>query len=339
MTLESLGASASARTGNNALLVQAAGLAPDFETISGVFSEIILTPSFPEDSLAREKASQLASLEEALQDPIHSCFSNLRKQIFDGTGYGLDPLGSLDSLPSLDRLSLSAHHARHFNAANMTIAIAGDFEPSAVLDSLSGKFSGLPYGSPWQAPRGPLRMGGDGALRLPKMQAVIAIGYPGETANSPRRHALAMIQEYASDMAGPLFTRLREELGLAYRVGATQFLGLDAGLFTFYIATSPEQAELARTELLAEIGKIAANGIPDDTFDRVRSTVLSGLAIQQQSPSATARHIALDLLFGHPADEHRRLRDIYHALRPGDVRAVAAEIFHHPPTFFTVLPK
>ena len=36
-------------------------------------------------------------------------------------------------------------------------------------------------------------------------------------------------------------------------------------------------------------------------------TVLSGLAIQQQSPSNTARHVALDLLFGHPADEHRRL--------------------------------
>ena len=85
-----------------------------------------------------------------------------------------------------------------------------------------------------------------------------------------------------------MFTRIREELGLAYQVGATQFLGYDAGLFTFYLATSPEQADLARRELLAEIGKIAAAGIPDDAFDRVRSTVLSGLAIQQQSPVVTS---------------------------------------------------
>jgi len=107
---------------------------------------------------------------------------------------------------------------------------------------------------------------------LPKKQAVLTIGFPGTHVSSQDRHSLAMIQEYASDMAGPLFTRIREELGLAYQVGATQFLGFDHGLFTFYVATSPEQVDLARTELLAEIGKIANAGIPEEAFERVRST-------------------------------------------------------------------
>ena len=148
-----------------------------------------------------------------------------------------------------------------------------------------------------------------------------------------------MIQEYSSDMAGPLFARIREELGLAYQVGATQFLGYDAGLFTFYLATSPEQADLARRELLAEIAKIAAHGIPDEAFERVRSTVLSGLAIQQQSPSSIARHVALDLLFGHRADEHRHLAAAYRALTADNVREVASRIFSVKPTIVTVLPE
>jgi zinc protease len=148
-----------------------------------------------------------------------------------------------------------------------------------------------------------------------------------------------MIQEYAADMAGPLFIRIREELGLAYQVGATQFLGYDAGLFTFYLATSPEQADFARLELLAEIKKIAAVGIPNDAFERVRSTVLSGLAIQQQSPAHTARHVALDLLFGHSADEHRRLAATYQALTAAQVRETAARIFSATPTIATVLPE
>ena len=54
-------------------------------------------------------------------------------------------------------------------------------------------------------------------------------------------------------MAGPLFTRLREELGLAYYVNATQFHGLGAGLFAFYVGTAPDQADVARRELLAQI--------------------------------------------------------------------------------------
>jgi zinc protease len=174
---------------------------------------------------------------------------------------------------------------------------------------------------------------------LPKKQAILTIGFPGTAVSSADRHALAMIQEYASDMAGPLFTRIREELGLAYQVGATQFLGYDTGLFTFYVATSPEQVELARKELLLEIGKIAAIGIPDEVFERVRSTVLSGLAIQQQSPSATARQVALSLMFGHAADEHRHLPATYKALTPAQVREVAARIFSATPTLVTVLPE
>lgn len=339
MTLESLGASISANGGNNALLVQSGGLAPDLATIAEVFADVLKNPALPADAIAREKASQMAALEEALTDPLHQGFRSLRAAIFSGSGYGLDSLGTPASLAALDREALAAHHARHLNAGNLTLVLAGDFDPQAAREQIEERFASLPAGECWEAPASVLRTGGTPLVRLPKKQAVITIGFPGSAIRSPSRHALAMIQEYASDMAGPLFTRLREELGLAYQVGATQFLGYDAGLFTFYIATSPEQAELAREELLKEIGKIASHGIPDEAFGRVRSTVLSGLAIQQQSPSSTARLVALDLLFGNPADEHRRLAGIYSSLEVADIRRTAAEFFSGVPTIATVLPE
>jgi zinc protease len=339
LSLESLGASISANTGNNAILIQAAGLAPDLETITDVFADVILSPLLPADAIGREKASQLATLEEALQDPLHTGFRGLRHAVFSGAGYGLDALGSPETLPALDHPELAAHHARHFTAANITLAISGDFDPAALLDIITRKFATLPPGQAWNAPASTLTEGGEHLFRLPKKQAILTIGFPGTAVSSADRHALAMIQEYASDMAGPLFTRIREELGLAYQVGATQFLGYDTGLFTFYVATSPEQVELARKELLLEIGKIAAIGIPDEAFDRVRSTVLSGLAIQQQSPSATARQVALSLMFGHAADEHRHLPATYKALTSVQVREVAARIFSATPTLVTVLPE
>jgi len=338
-TLESLGASISANPGNNAILVQAAGLAPDLPIITEVFAETLLSPSLSEDAINREKASQLAALEEAMQDPLHTGFSTLRRTIFSGDGYGLDSLGSQESLTNLNHSALTAHHARHFNASNITIAIAGDFDPASTLELLREKFSTLPPGQHWNAPPSILATGIEKTTHLPKKQAVLTIGFPGTTVSSANRHALAMIQEYASDMAGPLFTRIREELGLAYQVGATQFLGYDTGLFTYYVATSPDQVNLAHRELLAEIEKIATSGIPDAAFERVRSTVLSGLAIQQQSPASVARHVALDLLFGHPADEHRRLVNAYNSLTPASVREIAAQVFSVKPTIVTVLPE
>jgi zinc protease len=338
-SLESLGASIGAASGNNAVLVQASGLAPDFATIADIFSEVIISPMLPNDAIGREKASQLAALEEAAQDPLHCAFRLLRNAVFSGYGYGLDALGTVESLAALDRLELGAHHSRHFNGANLSIAIAGDFDPASALKILTEKFKALPHGVPWKSPDSELLNGFELTHYLPKKQAVVTIGFHGTTVSGVDRHALAMIQEYASDMAGPLFSRIREELGLAYQVGATQFLGYDAGLFTFYVATSPEQVELARNELLVEIEKIAQNGIPEEAFDRVRSTVLSGIAIQQQSPASTARQVALDLLFGHPADELRRLPDIYKRLTYEVVRETAARFFSSVPTVVTVLPE
>ncbi|MFD2255577.1 M16 family metallopeptidase [Luteolibacter algae] len=337
LSLETLGASIGASTGNNALLVSASGLAADLVSIIDIFADVIINPSFPSDAIEREKTSQLASLKEAQTDPLHTCFHQVRKTHFAGTGYGLDPLGSLQTLPEISRLDLSAHHALHFNASNTTLAISGDFNSTELIELLETHFSTLPEGEKWAPPASKVNPGKSAETTLPKKQAVLAIAYPGADVSSDDKHALAFINEYASDMAGPLFGRIREELGLAYRVGATQFLGYDQGLFTFYMATSPEQIGLATEELQKEIGKIASQGIPDEAFERVRSTVLSGAAIQQQSSSSNARHAALDLLFGNPADSYLLLPEIYQNLRVETVRETARRIFAVPPTVSTVL--
>ena len=51
-----------------------------------------------------------------------------------------------------------------------------------------------------------------------------------------------------------------------------------------------------------------------------------------------ARNAALDLLFGHHADEHRRLATAYRALTAEHVREVASRIVSVSLTVVTVLP-
>ncbi len=339
LALESLGASVSAATGNNALLVQAGGLAPDMKEIADVFGEVITSPSFPEEAMHRERTSQLASLEEAQQDPLHLAFKTMRSTAFGGQGYGLDSLGTANSLASLKREALVDHHQRHFNPSNMALAVAGDFDPAEVKDTLNQKLADLKQGDAWSPEVHPPLTGQSVTRNLEKKQAVIALGYPGVSATDELRHALAFLQSYCSDMAGPLFLRIREELGLAYQVGATQFVGHGTGLFSFYCATSPEQAELAQSELLKEIEKIATHGIPTDAFDRVRETVLSGVAIQQQSASTSARHATLNQLFGLPADDHLRLIETYEAVSRDQVADIAKQTFTTDPITAIVLPK
>ncbi|MCU0797432.1 MAG: insulinase family protein [Akkermansiaceae bacterium] len=338
LMLESLGASLGASTGNNSMLVQLSGLSGDLETLVPLFADVLIRPSLDGAALEREKASQLAALRESEEDPLTVAFRQLRQQLFAGAGYAMPGLGTVESLERLDRLALSAHHSLHFRGPNLAIAIAGDFDPAVVKPLLAGALKDLHGGEAWQAPASLPGQAIEVVHELDKKQAVITLGLRSVGVHDPRRHALRFLQEWCSDMAGPLFTRIREELGLAYQVGATQFLGHDTGMFAFYVATDPSQATLAETELRAEIARLANEGIPDEAFERVRSTVLSATAIEQQSPGSVARHAAIDLLFGLPATHHREIAGIYQALSPDEVRRAAREILSQPLTVSRVMP-
>lgn len=338
LTLESLGAAFGASAGNNSLIAQLSGLSGDLATLVPIFGDILCSPALPKDAIDRERASQLATLQEALEDPLSLGFRNLRPLVFGGSGYGVPSLGTEESLAKLDRLALAAHHALHFRGPNVALALAGDFDPAEARDLLAKAFDDLPGGDAWLPDLSEIPDPSEQTSHLDKKQAVIALGYRGCAALDDDRHALRFLQEWCSDMAGPLFMRIREDLGLAYRVGATQFHGFDTGLFAFYLATDPTQADLALKELRGEIEKLATGGIPDDAFERVRATVLSATAIEQQSPGAIARHAAIDTLFGLPATHHRELPAIYQALTPDEVRQVAARTFARLPCTSIVMP-
>ncbi|MGB6223701.1 M16 family metallopeptidase [Haloferula sp.] len=339
-TLESLGASVGASSGNNSMLVQLSGLSPDLATLIPLFGEILAEPALESDSIEREKSSQIASLQEALEDPLSLAFRTLRSSLFGSSGFGIPTLGHESSLRGLNRLSLAAHHSLHFRGPNLVIALAGDFDPGEAKALLSAAFNPLPGGDPWHPAPSQILDPSEDVVRLDKKQAVLALGYPGCAALDEHRHALRMLQEWCTDMAGPLFTRIREELGLAYQVGATQFHGHDTGLFAFYMATDPDQVELAESELRSQIAQLASDGIPDDAFERVRSTVLSATAIEQQAPGSIARHAAIDLLFGLPANHHRELTGIYETMTPAAVQSAARELLaHRLPVIVRVMPK
>ena len=67
------------------------------------------------------------------------------------------------------------------------------------------------------------------------------MGFSGVSFNDSDRYRAGAVQEACSDLGSRLFLRIREKLGLAYYVGAQNFLGLAPGYFAFYVGTAPEQ--------------------------------------------------------------------------------------------------
>jgi zinc protease len=87
-------------------------------------------------------------------------------------------------------------------------------------------------------------------------------------------------------------------LGLAYYVGATNFLGLVPGYFAFYAGTAPEGADRVEQELLAEASLLREQGLTADELRRAKAKVIGQKKIGRQDLGRCALAHALDELYG-----------------------------------------
>ncbi len=112
------------------------------------------------------------------------------------------------------------------------------------------------------------------------------------------RYALDLLQECCSDLGSRLFLRIREQLGLAYYVGAQNFAGLVPGYFAFYTGTEPAKAEQVEKELLKEAELLRTEGLTAEELKRAKAKIIGQKKIARADLGNLASTSALDELYG-----------------------------------------
>jgi zinc protease len=164
-----------------------------------------------------------------------------------------------------------------------------------------------------------------------KAQGVIMVGFRGASLSSPDRYALELIDEASSDLGSRFFIRIREQMGLAYYVGASQMQGLVPGLFSFYLGTDPQKIGPVKTALLDEIHKLANEGLSSQELARAKKKLIGQQEIANQSNDAFGYHSALDELYGLGFDYYKQLEHDVNAITLEDIKQVAAKYFRDQP--------
>jgi zinc protease len=133
---------------------------------------------------------------------------------------------------------------------------------------------------------------------------------------------------------------VREEQGLAYFVGTSQFNGLADGYFVFYAGTDPEKRKSVEKILLEEIGKLAEGGLTDIEIKRARAKLLSMEKIESQNPSQVVYHSSIDELYGFGYDYADKRMERLQTITPEEINGVAKKYFSTPGyAVVTVTPK
>lgn len=325
--IESVGGHIDTYGGNNSLGVTAEVLSDDFDIGMELVADVAQNPAFPESALDRERQVQLAAIKAQRDDLLSNCFKLMRRALFGPQAYGLDNLGTEDSVAKLKVDHMRDLHAQLIVPENGVLAIYGDVNAKAVEVAVKKAFGKWqPETQPRSHYKDPFSGIGNRKRVIEtrdKKQAVLVIGFSSTTLDNPDRHALELIQESCSDLGSRLFMRIREKLGLAYYVGAQNFLGLEPGYFAFYCGTSPDKVDQVEKELLDEARLLQKSGLTQVELTRAKAKVIGQRKIARQELGGYAMNTALDELYGLGYDNYEKEDARYQAVDLATVQQVA----------------
>jgi len=304
----------------------------------------MLTEAAPtEAELQVEKRKQLSLLQAELDYPMAAARDLVRAALYPGHPYGRKNLGTAESIESITLKDVASYQASRLLTQDLIFAVTGPNPPADWRDKTDRAISSLALGDVTRktAPAIP-------ALReiirrekvAPKEQAVIHIAFPTVPLAHPDQVPLSLLDEALSDLGSRLFVRIREELGLAYFVGTSQFLGLVASHFFFYVGTDPAKRTEIEEVLLHEINAVAMRGITAQELERSRAKMQSQDKLDQQNPAHMNYAAALDELFGLGYAYGETRRALVAATTLEEVNATAARYLSAPNyVIATVSPK
>jgi zinc protease len=267
------------------------------EPVLAVLASLLAQPSFPGDSLERERKRALLALQYDAQSPGAIARQAFYQAIYGEHPYAHDPGGDEAGLKALDRADLVAYQRRYYVGANAVLAMVGDVSlrrARAIAQQLLG---GLAAGEPPE-PIPPVADLDGPRLRtiaFPSSQTHIRIGQPGIRYDDPDYFPL-YVGNYilgGGGMVSRLYDQVRAQRGLAYSTYSYFTPLRRKGPFTVGLQTATAQREQALTLVKATLDRFIASGPSAEELRAAQKNLTGGFPLRIDSNRDIARYLAV----------------------------------------------
>ncbi len=329
-TVESLGAGFGEFIGNNTFGVFLEVMSSDVDFAVELLGECMLSPALKNDTFQRERMAQIASLNEELDEIVDYGKKYLRDLFFGDHPLSVDPLGTIETLESLTQVDVKRHFGKLVRGGNLVLGVSGDFDEGELIPKLSNLIGGMkntdftPETAPFDRPA----CSGAFERNLKREQAVIFQAYPDVGIVDPRYHAGEILVELFSEMSGRLFLRVREELGLAYFVGASRISGIDSGMFYFCCGTHPSFYNQVGEEFDEEIRRARSGKITENELQRCQRRLKAQKRMSLQTIGSCAMQAALNVTYNLPANDWSDYDDRIDSITIEDLQKFAIDMLN-----------
>jgi zinc protease len=327
--IEFVGGSLEGEGGRDAAELTLSVLRKDLDLGLDLLADALLRPVFPQAEFERKRDEVRASVKRSEDDPGTVAARALRRLVFPGHPYGRTVEGTEASLGAVSRDDVVAFHRVAYRPERTVVAVAGDVTVPEVRAALAARLGG------WSAPGPAPVVPGPAELGLPARtetierdltQATIMLGQATVTRTHPDFYPLLVAsQVIGGGSSSRLYTRVREERGLAYSVYAQYAPARYGGFFLVELQSGNARVREALVVIREELVRLRRERIPDEELARARSHLVGSLPLRMGTAADMSDLLVAIERFDLGLDYPARFRQAVSAVTAEDVlRAVRA---------------
>ena len=298
---ESKGMTVSVYSANNSMGILVKCLEGHTEDALKLVSLLCMESIFPEVELEREKHELISAIEMQDNNIFNHGHRILKKTLFKTHPYGLQVIGTVESIKGINREDIMDHYKNILSGDNMVLGIAGDCRIDEIESLVKKYFSRIPLRESFsKAPTRESRVEAirDALISRDKEQSLVLVGFQGIDIYDKDRYALEVMIDMLSSESGMIFRSIREKSGLSYAAGAFHVLGLDPGYIAIYALTSKENIEKVRGIMFKEIESFIKKGASQEEIQKTKNHLKAIRHMEIQTNASFMFMSAMDELYG-----------------------------------------
>ncbi len=290
--LDGLGLARSRSVGSSHITVGAALEAGNLAQALDLYADIVLKPSLEQEQFELSRQLVVDGLLSLDDDPRQKVMLKLREQFYPSP-LGRSPVGEIAELKALTSEKTKQIIKNNFNLSQAIFSVAGKYDFDAVCQQIERLFD-----TEQRQNAGQVKLSSKAGkyTHLENDGAQVHIGLMTETVKQTDENyynARVAVSVLSGGMSARLFTKVREERGLCYAIGA-RYHGLkDAAGIMCYAGTTPDKAQETLDVIVQQFNELA-DGISEEEIQRAKVGLESSLILSSESSSSRAGSIASD---------------------------------------------
>lgn len=259
--------------------------AKDYEVALRIYSSCLADVEDSQEQWAEERGAIKQEVARDLSNPMYKFVTQINHDLFAGTPYAVDGLGTNEAFDKTTGETLKAFYKTWYAPNNAILVITGDVDPATALPTIKELFGSVPRHDVPAHPAINLQTLKSSTFSLdsdqPYTMQVIAFRFPGTS--SPDYAASRILADVIGSQRAPLYDLAAQGKALGTQFGILESYPMATAAFAF--AAVPPNADTA--PITAEMQKILAeyakSGVPADLVEASKKGEIAGAEFGRNS--------------------------------------------------------